>query len=571
MTNGRVARFRVALRRTLVILIFVRNWALGIRSWLLAVLLLAVGAGVAQAQSAGSGLILERAGQLERALEEYRLVLDRNPQDRPAYDGFLRLGEQLGQLDTLVAVSRRLARQYPDRSDFSCGLVGGLLALKRTSEARVEARRAAEKWPDRLAQLAEVFAKNADFASAIEYYEQAREKGGDAFSIADRLIDLRLSAGKPGPAAREIASALDTSPHMLDHFRQKLSAAAVRGGAAVAGELNRIQDLKVRDRALAVVYLATGREAEAVRVLKPVLTAPEFHQFARECEAQGALRAALAAYQELNAHVDAARVLRLTGRVREAKAELAMDNGIEAQFELGELQRDQREFGSALESYQRVLSRQPRHEPASFGLAAAFLGLGRTETARAAARKSGTLSDRLLLLLARTFFYEGQFDSAGACVSELVKRFPQSNLANDGLELAVMTASGDRARELARLLLAYETGAVDTGRVRALSEGDDPVAEQSLFLLARFLSREQRPKDALAVLDRYRQRFATSALAPRARLEQAVLYLEGLKDEARYRETLEQLIVEYPGSAYVPIARSLRDRAARPFTAEGIR
>jgi len=139
------------------------------------------------------------------------------------------------------------------------------------------------------------------------------------------------------------------------------------------------------------------------------------------------------------------------------------------------------------------------------------------------------------------------------------------------LELAVLTGSGDRAKELARLMLDYETGAVSTSQAQVLAEGDDPVAEQAHFLLARFLRRQQKPKDALAALDRYRQRFGSSPLAPRARLEQAHVYLDDLKDEAKYRETLEQLIVEYPGSAYVPIARSLLAESNKPVVPEGIR
>jgi tetratricopeptide (TPR) repeat protein len=280
-------------------------------------------------------------------------------------------------------------------------------------------------------------------------------------------------------------------------------------------------------------------------------------------------------YQGQKAHADAARVLRLMGRVSEAQAELALDSGTGALVELGELYRGQGDFQRAVESYQRVLARQPNHEPAAFGLASALLGLGRTGPARAAARgkseSSIPSSDRLLFLVARTFFYEGQFDSAGAYVAELVGRFPQSRLVNDGLELAVLTGSGDRAKELARLMLDYETGGGGTSRAEALAEGSDPVAEQAWFLLAHFLRRERKPKDALAALDRYRQRFSSSSLAPKARLAQAELYLEDLKDEAKYREALEQLIVEYPGSAYVPIARSLLVEAGRPVAPAGIR
>jgi tetratricopeptide (TPR) repeat protein len=553
-------------------------------------------AALAFGQSYQSGLILERAGQLDRAFDEYRLVVNKNPQDLLAYGGFVRLSERLERYDTLVAVSRRLVKLQPDQADYSFGLVGGLLAMKRAADARAEGRRAAGKWPERVQALGDVFARHKDYAPAIEYYEQARRRGGDALALADRLVDLYEAAGQPASATREMVLVLNRFPQALDRFRQRLSAFAVRGSAGLIGELEKVKDPAVRARAEAAVYLALKKEAEAVRVLEPVLSRQELYQFAHDCEAQGALKAALAVYQEQKAHADAARVLRLMGRLKEAQAELAQDSGTGAQVELGELYRDQGDFQRAAESYQRVLVRQPNHEPATFGLASALLGLGRTEAARAAARgkseegrvkteegnpnppssilnpQSSILSsDRLLFLVARTFFYEGQFDSAGAYVAELVKRFPQSRLANDGLELAVLTGSGDRAKELARLMLDYETGADAAGRAQTLAEGDDPVAEQAYFLLARFLRRERKPKDALAALDEYRRRFGSSSLAPKSRLEQASVYLDDLNDDAKYRETLEQLIVEYPGSAYVPIARNLLAEAGKPVVPGGIR
>jgi tetratricopeptide (TPR) repeat protein len=532
---------------------------------------LALCLGLAHAQSYTSGLILEQAGQLDQAFEEYRLAVDKNPQDLAAFGGLARLADGLKRDDTLVAISRRLEKQYPGVPEYSFGLAGGLLAMKRTSDARAEGQRAALKWPDRLTTLADVFAGHEDYASAIEYYEQARRRGRDSLSVASRLVDLYEAAGQPVPAAREVAFILNASPRSLDQYRQKLSALAVRGSSGLIGELEKVKDPSVRVRAEAVVYLATKNEAEAVSVLKPVLSAQELYQFAHDCEAHGSLRAALAVYQEQKAHTDAARVLRLMGRVPEAQAELAMDSGVGAQVELGELYRVQGDYARAVESYQRALARQPSNEPAEFGLASALLGLGRTEQARAAAMKLGNPSDRLLLVVARTFFYEGEFDSAGAYVAELVKQFPQSPLVNDGLELAVLTGSGDRAKELARLMLDWETGADNADKAQALAQGDDPVAEQAYFLLARFLRREHKPKDALAALERYRQRFGSSSLAPKARLEQASLYLDDLKDEAKYRETLEQLIVEYPGSAYVPIARNLLAEANKPVAPEGLR
>jgi tetratricopeptide (TPR) repeat protein len=535
------------------------------------VVLFALGGGLAQAQSFTSGLILERAGQLEQAFGEYRLALEKNPQDLPAYNGLVRLAGRLGRYDTLVAVSRRLVKLQPDRSEYSFGLVGGLLATKRVADARAEGRRAAGRWPDRLTQLGDVFAHHKDYGPAIEYYEQARQRNRNPLLLSDRLVDLYEAAGQPLLATREMVLAMNSLPQSLDRFRQKLAALAVRGSRGLIGELEKIENPAVRARAQAVVYLATEKEAEAVRVLERVLSEQELYQFAHDCEAQGALRAALAVYQRQKARVDAARVLRRLGRRSDALAELVQDSGTGAQVELAELYREQGDFERAAEVYRRVLARQPKHEPAAFGLASSLLGLGRPGAARAAAESAGKLNDRLLFLVARTFFYEAAFDSAGVYVSELARRFPQSRLVNDGLELTVLTGSGDRSKILARLMLDYETGAGSSDKAQALCDDDDPVAEQACFLLARFLRRERRPKDALAALDSYRQRFSGSSLAPKARLEQAYVYLEDLKDESKYRETLEELIVEHPGSAYVPIARSLLAEAGKPVAPEEIR
>ena len=73
-----------------------------VRSFVILHLLLAT---LALSQSYTSGLILEQAGQLDRAFDEYRLTLNKNPQDQPAYEGFVRLAEQLKRYDTLLSAA----------------------------------------------------------------------------------------------------------------------------------------------------------------------------------------------------------------------------------------------------------------------------------------------------------------------------------------------------------------------------------------------------------------------------------------------------------------------------------
>jgi len=520
---------------------------------------------VALGQSAQSGQILEQAGQMEQAFNEFRLALNANPADAAAFQGLVRLSRTLGRSDTLAAVSRRLAQARPGQGEYAVGLAEALFGLKQRAQAVAELRRAAKQWPAQVPQLADVAAQWQEYDEAIRLYLQAREQVGQDLLYSERLVDLYERQGQRIAAAREVVRILNRQSEALGIYAQKLSAYAGKTDTrALQSELEKIAAPRVRAQAQATVYLALGRDAEAVRLLKAGLSDQELYRFAHELEAQENLRPALLIYRQQRAHADAARVLRRLGRAREAQAELAQDTGVGAQFELAELLLEQREFAAAIEAYEKVLKRQPGHEPALLGLAAAQLGSGDMSRARSTVRRIGRPNDRALLLLAEAFFYEGRFDSAQAQVQALLEQYPQSPLVNDGLELAVLVTGAAKddtttLRELARAMLSFETGADEAGaeQAAALAKGSGPVAEQATLLRARFLVRAGKPKEALPLLEGFAQRFPKSPLRPRAKLDLARLYREALKDDSKYRETLEALILEYPGSPYVPVARSL--------------
>jgi hypothetical protein len=224
-----------------------------------------------------------------------------------------------------------------------------------------------------------------------------------------------------------------------------------------------------------------------------------------------------------------------------------------------------------------VLRQRPNHDPALFGLARARLGLGQPAEARAIVRRVQKPGDRELLLVARSFFYEGRFDSAGAGVNRLVRTSPQSVWANDGLELALLAGAArqDSASlvELARAMMDLETGNLASGTARSmrLRQGGGVVAEAAALLEARLLLSQGQPGPALAKLDSFGLRFPSSALRPRARLEAAYLVRDVLNDDARFRGILESLVLEFPGATCVPIARSLLSETPVPARPGGIR
>jgi len=533
---------------------------------------------VAAAQNLRTAQILEQAGQLEQAFVEYRLAVSANPGDLSSFQGLVRLSGRLGRYDTLEAVSLRLAKVKPEQSDFALGAVEAQFGLKRPAEALAALRRAAKTWPARVPDLADIAARWREYGEAASLLQQARAATHDDRAYAERLIDVYGRHGQFIPATREIVAILNRQPEALGAYAQKLSAYAGKADTrALISELDRISAPEVRVRAQATVYLALGKDAEAVRTLKPVLGDQEMYQLARELETEGEPAAALLIYEQQQAHADAARMLRRLGRDKEALAELALDSGAGAQFELAELYRAQHDYRAAADAYDRVLKRQPNHEPALFGLASVQVGTGNLAQARATTRRISRPTDRVLLLLAEAFFYDGMFDSAQTQIQALVRQYPRSILVNDGLEFAVLIveSSNDESslRELGRAMLDCETGAFAAGADLAgkLAQGSGAIAERAALLRAQIYRRAGKPKDALAALEEFPRKFAGSPLRARARLEQAYLLRDDLKDESKFRETLEGLVLEYPGSAYVPFARSLLAESARPISPTDIR
>jgi len=531
-----------------------------VRKGILLVLLCAA----ASAQSVRSAQMLEGAGQLAAAFEEYRQVVAANPADRPAFSGLVRLAQAVGRSDTLLALSRRLLAQRPEQAEFASGVVEGLFGVGRVSEARAELRRVAKARPALLAELADIAVRHGERAEAIALYRQAREHARTDLLYAERLIQLHEELGQYQAAVREVVSILSRRPEEIHAYAQKLSAYAGKVDTrTLSAELDKLTQVQARARAQAAVMVALGRNADAVQLLRTTLNDQELLRQAQDWETEGRLEAALAAYQALALHTRAAQVLRRLGRTDEARKALARDPGPGAQFELAEVMLDAGDFRAAAEVYDQVLRQKPGHAPALLGMARAQLGMGEPARARTFVRRVARLQERELLLVARSFFLEAAFDSVAYYAGQLVRTQPQSPLANDGLELLLLTrtARSDSAglAELARAALELETGALTSGAHRAarLTQGSGPVAEAAGLLSVQFLLREKQPARALVLLDSFEYRFPASPLKPRAMLDAARLARDELADPAGSRRRLEKLVLDYPGSPYAAIARSL--------------
>lgn len=530
--------------------------------------LIALSVTILWAQGTYQAQILERSGQFEPALTAYQKVLLHSPQDPLALAGFIRMCRQLKRFDSLFVVLSRLEKENGERPEFTLGIIEGLLGLKRRTEGLSRAQAFIQKYQEKIMELIEVLKQCGEIAVAATLLEESLKRsdsrtqpGRVRTTYLERLIELYEIQNNTVRATQKIVEIVNLQPELLPRYLERLKSYG-KGieGAKVVSELGKITDKKAKARAQAVVYLALGDEVQAVKVTKEAFSPQELILFADECEKKGALHAALTLYEGQGARIDAARILRQLGRLQEALAILERDSSPMAIFETAELYRlERRDFAKAAAFYSRALHSRPRDPAVLFGLTSSLIGLKQLDSARQVIEKIPQMDDRALFLLIKILFYQGRFDSIPRAVKELKQRFPQSPLVNDALELALLTQYGERAKSLAMAMLEYEAGKEMEGirQTKELTQGDDLIAQEGFLLLSRFFSRQGKYQAALTVLDSFLFRFPTSELAPKAKLRQAEIYRDGIKDEARFRAVLEQLLVESPGSPYLPIARNM--------------
>ena len=280
--------------------------------------------------------------------------------------------------------------------------------------------------------------------------------------------------------------------------------------------------------------------------------------FAHEAEAQGAPNAALAVYRGQKAHADAARVLRSLGRTTEALAELAQDSAY------GRADRAGRPApgGAQLRGRGRRLPEGARSHPvgragrvrAGVGAAGAGQsrgGAGYGEEARAQDRPRVVPRRADVLLRGRVRFrFRLRGRTRAAVSAEPAGQRCTGVVGADrvGRE-GGRTGPGDVRLRDARRRDRYGHAHWRRGTMSR------PSTRRSCF--RRFLRRDGKPKDALAALDDYLQRFPSGSLRGKARLEQAYVFRDDIRDEGLYRATLERLVVEEPGSAWAPLRRNL--------------
>ena len=510
----------------------------------------------------------EATGQLALAKAIYQAYLTENPFNPSIYNSYYRVSFSLGNYQEFLSLSLELLKKNPKSPDLLISIGEAYLKLGKKKQGLDYLNQAFSLNPDYFSRISAILGQEKMYKDAIRFILDHQKLKKNATGFEPMLIELYEADGDYPDATSEITKYLNANPAQLPGYEPKLRFYLTKTNPAIIfSELQNLTNQESRARLLAELYLSQKKYTEAVKEIKTLNSPNELYGFAHVCEEQEQYPIAVDLYKELGNLSDEARVLRKMERVAEAAEVLKQVTTVDARFELAELQRlELNDNLSAKENYQLVIKQRPS-EPAYYGLVASLISLGQLDEAKKNLAKMGDLTDRALFSLVQINFYQTQFESCQKYIQQLSHDFPASPLLNDALEIGILLAEGkenlgDYALASYNQILGNYDDAIKI--TQKLIQQNDIVAEHSFILLAELYLAKKEPNLALSALQDLKAKFPNSRLLPQAKFEQAKIYAEKLKDEVKYQQTLEELIVDFPSSPYSSIARNLLAKYQKP-------
>lgn len=534
--------------------------------WIGIILLLCIG--VLFATDLNQARRYEAQGKLALAKAIYQAHLEENPFNPQVYHGYYRTSFGLNELSDFLTFSLKLLKKNPNTPELLMAIGETYLKLGKKKEGLHYLTQLFNITPDLVGQISAILASEKMFKEAIRFILDYRKLNKSVTGYETILIDLYEADGDYQKATREIVQFLNTNPAQLPNYEPKLIFYLTKTNPSIIySELTNLTHQELRAKLKSKLYLSQRRYTEAVREIKLLESPTVLYNFAKECEAQEQYQIAAQLYNETGNFSDEARVLRKMGKIAEAAEALKLGTGSDAQLELADLLRlELKDYQNAQKNYLAVIRQKPQ-ERAYYGLVASLLSLGELAEAKKYLREMGKVTDQMLFLFIQIYFYEVRFDSCQRYIQQLSQNFPNSPFLNDALAIAILiTEGGENLKEYTQAAFNLVRENYDEGikLAQKLIRANDKVAEHSLLLLAQLYLAKKDPNLALSALQELKQKFPNSPLLPKAKFEQAEIYAEHLKDEVKEKETLEELIIQFPNSVYSVLARNRLTKLTKP-------
>jgi tetratricopeptide (TPR) repeat protein len=568
-----------------------------------------------------------RAGQSDRALA---LLEDLHAEDPTSFAIFDKLKEAYVSTkrydDALALIETRMERTAPTANLLA--QMGRLHVFKGELDAAAETwQRAVATAPDNPATYRIIYASQIAarlYEDARDLLLQARERLGDPTMFQVELAELYARLDQPEEAMNEYAALLSVDAQRLSFVQSRIGRLLEQDGAAEAftatvERLIREEPLVMPYRELAAwLYAETGdfgAALDANRALDRLRDeqGQSLYAFANAALNAEAYDEALEAYEIILdrhgdgpiaplAHLNTALLYELRAEQQSERAfdpdgnrvaapdyDRALDryetflrqypahpNYPVALRRLAGLQKDVfRDFGQAEALLREIVDRFPDGEVAAqaqldlgeVALMRDNLGTARAAFARVEERERiGEQAELARLELARLDFYEGQFEMAKTR-AQAMNRNTATDVANDAIALKLLLSENTgpdstnaplrtfaRAQLLQRQQRPEQALILVDNLIAAYPQhalGDD-----AHFLRAEILRALGRPDDALAALEAFPDRFPDSYLIDRSLFTIGEIHERDLADPQAAITAYSDLLARYPGSLLAPEARA---------------
>jgi len=181
----------------------------------------------------GKGATAYTAGDYAAALEQYRLAVERNPQDAESLSNLGQVLVRMNKAEEAIPYFERAVAILPDRWAYQFNLARALGLLGRTDESIAAYRRAQQLFPDDYVttfNLALALHKHGDEDRAVEQYQKAIALQPDDASFRLALATSLERLQKRSEAAAAYQEYLRLSPTGPDADKVRARIAALTAG-----------------------------------------------------------------------------------------------------------------------------------------------------------------------------------------------------------------------------------------------------------------------------------------------------------------------------------------------------
>ena len=552
------------------------------------------------AQDIEKARLFEELGQIDKAIDQYEIVLRKDPLNAQAINTLPRLYVKIEQFDKAVLLLHSQLERSPRSIVFRRMLADVLLKANRLDEARAQTTVLIHDYPTDesvLRLVASLYTTYNHYLDAVQTYIEGRRLIGNRNMFALPLASIYTSLSDIPNATTEYVRWLTVQPKQFpvidDHIDQltELSSPELVE-KALRGSISEHADREDVYKLLGNFYLRHNKPGDALdqyRVADRLDgdTGAYLLEFATWAMRETHHEEAISAYRDLmetksanmvksKASVglaDAYRFLRRNDEAMEAYQQTLVEfprtsQSEKAMFHIAELHLTfYHDPQQALIAFRSLLAAAPE---TSFKAEAMFR-IADCHVARSSIRDAITQYNRILdpasklnepanfarakYHLAEMDLYRGEIDSALEKFNEVADGFTGNSYANDALHWSIFLDEGRRGEEesllafiQAKLLKRQYKGndALAAYKQYLSDHPNSPIGDLAILEIGVLLDEMQKPMEAIAAFQNLIERYPTSRVGINAQRSIAEIYELRIFDIPQAITEYETILLTFP-------------------------